>query len=142
MDLSTLSPSARKDARAIIERCMVDRVFYVEHILGVKNRWAKTGEQDIYLASDEPLPSSDWTLEQVGVEPWQREVMETLDRGETKVSIRSAVGVGKTTLVSWLATHFVLFRDDVKVIVTSPSFNQLQDGIIPEVRKWRGRMDC
>ncbi len=77
---------------------------------------------------------------EAGVEEWQKQVLADLDAGETRVSIRSAVGVGKTMLVSGLALHFVCFRDDVKVIVTSPSFNQLQDGIIPEVRKWVGRM--
>jgi hypothetical protein len=36
--------------------------------------------------------------------------------------------------------HFLLFRDDVKVIVTSPSLKQLTDGLIPEIQKWVNRL--
>lgn len=110
MDLSNLPHSLRDHAEQVITRCIVDRVFFAEAVL------------------------------QITLEPWQKEVFVALDQGETKVSIRSAVGVGKTMAVSVLALHFVLFRDDVKVIVTSPSFNQLNDGIIPEVNKWIKRL--
>jgi phage terminase large subunit len=139
MDLSLLAPSERLHAKEIIERCMVDRVFFIEEVLGVKDVYEDEGGNEHLLNhNDKPIPG--WVLIEKGIEDWQYDVLTELDAGETKVSIRSAVGVGKTALVSWLALHFVLFRDDVKVIVTSPSFNQLQDGIIPEVRKWAGRL--
>lgn len=143
MDLSFLSTEDRKLAHEIIERCMVDRIFFVEHVLNVKDEYEhKLTKAVIRLASDDALPEDfeDYELLSKGIEDWQMLVLQELDDGATKESIRSAVGVGKTALVSWLALHFVLFRDDVKVIVTSPSFNQLQDGIIPEVRKWAGRL--
>lgn len=139
MDLSGLTPQERLHAKEIIERCMVDRLFFIEEVLNVKDVYEDEGGNEHFLNHyDKPLPG--WTLIEKGIENWQCKVIEELDAGETKESIRSAVGVGKTALVSWLAVHFVLFRDDVKVIVTSPSFNQLMDGIIPEVRKWCGRL--
>ena len=143
MDLSGLNPQERQDAKLIIERCMVDRVFFVEHVLDVKDEYMhKTTGAVLRLASDDEPPDdfADYALEEKGIEDWQMDCLRDLDGGHSKLSIRSAVGVGKTALVSWLGLHFVLFRDDVKVIVTSPSFNQLQDGIIPEVNKWKGRL--
>lgn len=143
MDLSILSADERVHAKNIIERCMVDRIFFIEHVLDVKDEYEhKLTGAVLRLASDEDRPDDfdDYQLVEKGIEDWQYNCLLDLDEGETKLSIRSAVGVGKTALVSWLALHFVLTRDDVKVIVTSPSFNQLQDGIIPEVRKWASRL--
>lgn len=141
MDLSLLSPTERLHAKEIIERCMVDRIFFVEHVLGVKDEYEDGKGGTLLVASDDPLPDLNiWTLVEKGIEDWQFNCLLDLDNGETKISIRSAVGVGKTAFVSWLAIHFVLFRDDSKTIVTSPSFNQLMDGIIPEVNKWAGRL--
>lgn len=111
MDISFFEPRLKKLAMDIISKCAISRMYFITEILGVTH-----------------------------IEDWQREVIEALDSGETKISIRSGHGVGKTALCSWLALHFVLFRDDVKVIVTSPSFKQLTDGLIPEVNKWRSRL--
>jgi len=107
MDLSYLNAAQRKLAEEVLVKCIKSRLFFVEYVLEIPH-----------------------------IEKWQREVLEALDGGETKISIRSGHGVGKTALCSWLALHFLLFRDDVKVIVTSPSFKQMNDGLIPEVQKW------
>lgn len=139
MDLSLLSAPERLAARAVIERSMMDRIFFVEEVLGVKDVYEdEGGVEHLCATGDEVDP--DWTLVEKGIENWQRGVLTELDDGITKESIRSAVGVGKTALVSWAALHFLLMRDDVKVVVTSPSFNQLQDGLIPEVHKWMRRL--
>jgi phage terminase large subunit len=111
MDLSYMNSAQRVLAEDIIRKCARSRVYFVTVVLGVEN-----------------------------VEDWQMEVLEALDKGETKISIRSGHGVGKTALCSWLALHFLLFRDDVKVIVTSPSFKQMNDGLIPEVQKWASKL--
>lgn len=111
MDLSILPQEQRIIAERIVEKCIVSREFFIREILQVSY-----------------------------IEDWQLKVIRDLDSGENKLSIRSGHGVGKTALCSWLALHFVLFRDDVKVIVTSPSFKQLTDGLIPEVNKWITRM--
>lgn len=111
MDLSFLNPVQRDLANEIIKQCAVSRVWFVENVLKV-----------------------------VHIETWQREELEALDNGVTKLSIKSGHGVGKTTLCAWLALHFLLFRDDVKIIVTSPSAKQLTDGLIPEIQKWINRL--
>lgn len=123
MDLSSLDLEHHADAEDIILRAMEDRVYFVEELLGVKEVIDEEGN----------------VLEN-GIETWQKELLLDLDAGATKITIRSGNGVGKTALVSWLALHFELFRDDVKVIVTSPSFNQLTDGLIPEITKWANRL--
>lgn len=111
MDLGFLSPMQRVLADEVITQCAMSRLWFVENVLQVEH-----------------------------IEAWQREELMALDAGETKISIRSGHGVGKTAFCSWLALHFLLFRDDVKVIVTSPSFKQLTDGLIPEVTKWINRL--
>lgn len=118
MDLSRLDLAHKADLEAIIVRAMEDRIYFVEELLGVKKN--ENGEG--------------------GLELWQRETLQDLDNGETKITIRSGNGVGKTALVSWLGLHFLLFRDDVKVVATSPSMAQLSDGLIPEINKWIGRL--
>lgn len=107
MDLSFLSPAQKAIASDVIEQCAMSRSWYVENVLGVER-----------------------------VETWQRDVLEDLDYGVRKLSIRSGHGVGKTALCSWVGSHFLLFRSDVKIIVTSPSLRQLKDGLYPEVNKW------
>lgn len=124
MDLSALDLAHAADAEDIILRAMEDRVFFVEELLGVKDHY-DAGEGGDFVK---------------GVEDWQRIILQALDAGETKITIRSGNGVGKTALVSWLALHFALLRDDVKVIVTSPSFSQLNDGLIPEIQKWANKL--
>lgn len=79
-------------------------------------------------------------LEVEKIEDWQLEVLEALDRGETRISIRSGHGVGKTTFCAWVIVHFILFRINVKIPVTAPSSKQLDDGLIPEVHKWLGAL--
>jgi phage terminase large subunit len=111
MDLSFLNPMQRKMAENVIKQCAVSRVWFVKNVLKVEH-----------------------------IEDWQMEELTALDTGETKLSIKSGHGVGKTTFCSWLALHFLLFRDDVKVIVTSPSEKQLTDGLIPEIQKWVNRL--
>ncbi|NKB39443.1 MAG: hypothetical protein GKR86_00025 [Ilumatobacter sp.] len=111
MDISGLSLRQQGAAKAIIQKCIASREFFIKEVLRVKH-----------------------------VEDWQLEVIRALDNGETKISIRSGHGVGKTCCIAWLATHFVSFRDDVKVIVTAPSADQMKDGLIPEINKWISRM--
>lgn len=98
------------DEAELIELCIYDRVFFAEVILGV-------------------------TLEK-----WQRDVLAALDNGETRISIRSGNGAGKTCLLAIIIVHYILFRDDVKIPVTAPSSGQLTDGLIPECAKWMGRL--
>ncbi len=90
----------------IVQMCAVSRIWFCENIL------------DITLA------------------PWQRTVLKWLDSGETRISIVSGNGPGKTMLCSIIADHFLLFRNGVKIPVTAPSSSQLRDGLHPECIKW------
>jgi hypothetical protein len=105
------------DMGAIIDRCMADRAWFAEHAF-------------------EPDEDGNPII----LEDWQRRVMWALDAGETRISIRSGHGIGKTALCAILANHFQLFTRQTKVIVTSPSGSQLKDGLIPETALWRGRL--
>lgn len=110
MDISGLSLAQQGAAKTIVNKCILSRKYFIREILGAE------------------------------LEVWQEEVLDQLDNGETKISIRSGHGVGKTALCAWLAVHFVSFRDDVKVVVTAPSADQMKDGLIPEINKWINRM--
>lgn len=94
------------DEATIIELCMTSRVYFAEVVLGVV------------------------------LEEWQYDVCVALDNGETRISIRSGNGAGKTCLLAILILHYLIFRNDVKIPVTAPSSGQLHDGLIPETRKW------
>ena len=111
MDLSFLGRQQRAIAEPIIQQCAVSRIWFVTNVLKVSK-----------------------------IEEWQHKVLTDLDNGVSKISVRSGHGVGKTTLCSWCAIHFLLFRTDVKVIITSPSQKQLSDGLVPEIQKWISRL--
>jgi hypothetical protein len=67
---------------------------------------------------------------------WQADVLDALRRGNTRLSVRSGNGVGKTTLLAWLAIWFPLTRYPSKCIVTAPTAQQLYDNLWSEVRRW------
>jgi hypothetical protein len=73
-----------------------------------------------------------------GVEPdpWQIDVLEAYARGERRISIRSAHGVGKTAVVAWISIHHVLCRYPQKVAATAPSRPQAFDAYYAEVKRW------
>ena len=70
----------------------------------------------------------------------QRRIFDALDGGQKRLSVRSGVGVGKTASCAVIAIHFLLFNDDTKIVITSPSSNQLKDGMGPEIKKWINRL--
>lgn len=73
-----------------------------------------------------------------GVEPdqWQVDVLNAYARGERRISIRSAHGVGKTAVVSWMSIHHVLCRYPQKTAATAPSRPQAFDAYYAEVKHW------
>jgi phage terminase large subunit len=89
--------------------------------------------------------------EVLGLEPdvWQLELLQALDRGETRISIRSGHGIGKSTAISWVMLWFLLTRYPVKVVVTAPTASQLYDALWSELRAtvnklpeaWRALLD-
>jgi hypothetical protein len=83
-----------------------------------------------------------FVTEALGAEPypWQRQVLEWLGAGETRISVRSGHGVGKTALEAWLALWFPLTRPDAKVGITAPAGPQIEANLWPEIRKWFPRL--
>jgi phage terminase large subunit len=114
-------------------------------------------------ATDRPAPSfaslvprygrdpAGFAREVVGLEPdpWQLDVLKALARGETRISIRSGHGVGKSTLLACVMVWYLLTRFPVKIIVTAPTAGQLFDALWAEVRAlvrrlplaWQGLLD-
>ena len=109
------------ELREIYAQCTIDRVFFVENL---------------FTIGYEP----DGTAIRPDLDLWQRALLEDLDTGDTRISVRSGHGVGKTCECAWLAIHFLFFRRGVKIVVTSPSGSQMRDGLIPEVKLWVSRL--
>lgn len=72
----------------------------------------------------------------VGMEPqdWQKEVLEAVAKGQTRLSIRSGHGVGKSATLSWLMVWYMTTRFPVKIVVTAPTEGQLFDAVFAEVK--------
>ena len=74
------------------------------------------------------------------IEPYQAEVMRSV-RDNPKTAFRSAHGVGKTALASWVINWFIDCFPDSKVITTASSWRQVKKMLWPEVHKWRNKAD-
>lgn len=99
----------------ILARAMASREFFVDNCLAIAGK-------------------------PVVLEDWQRKLLQALDNGETRISIRSGHGVGKTTAAALVSLHMLLFTRDTKIVITSPSSSQLKDGLIPETKLWISRL--
>jgi phage terminase large subunit len=76
------------------------------------------------------------------LEPWQEEELRALDKGTTRLSIRSGHGVGKTMWLAGIILHFMLTRYPCKVAVTAPSATQLFDALAAEVKLWLKKIEA
>lgn len=74
----------------------------------------------------------------LGVEPdpWQIKVLVAYNRGDRSISIRSAHGVGKSAVVSWISIHHMLCKFPQKTVATAPSAPQAFDVYFAEVKHW------
>lgn len=75
------------------------------------------------------------------IEEWQERELRGLDKGNTRVSIRSGHGVGKTMWLAGIILHFMLTRYPCKVAVTAPSATQLFDALAAEAKIWLKRIE-
>lgn len=91
--------------------CRKDPIYYAKEVLGVEE-----------------------------IEPYQAEVMRSV-RDNPKTAFRSAHGVGKTALASWIINWFIDCFPDSKVITTASSWRQVKKMLWPEVHKWRNKAD-
>ena len=73
-------------------------------------------------------------------DPWQMLALRALAHGHTRLSIRSGHGVGKTAFAAWSVVWFCCTRAPFKVAVTAPTSPQLEDALLPEIKKWFARL--
>jgi len=73
-------------------------------------------------------------------DPWQIEMLEAVNSGERRISIRSGHGVGKSTAASWVMLWTLLTNFPVKIVVTAPTSAQLFDALFSELKRWIGEL--
>lgn len=70
---------------------------------------------------------------------WQDEVLEAVAQGRQRIALKASKGPGKSTLLAWLGWWFLATRVDPKVVATSVTEANLQDGLWTELAKWQQR---
>lgn len=68
-------------------------------------------------------------------EDWQVKALDMIAQHD-RVAIRSGHGVGKTTLIAWIALWFLLTRIPTRVPITANSQDQLRDVVWPALAQW------
>jgi len=58
----------------------------------------------------------------------------------SRVAVKSCQGAGKTASLVWLTYLFLLTQPDCRILITSPSYQQLGRVFSTELEKWRDRM--
>lgn len=81
-----------------------------------------------------------FVVDNFGVEPdpWQAEVLKEFPHNQ-RIAMKACKGPGKTTVLAWLAWHFISTRPDAKMAATSITEQNLSDNLWPELAKWRER---
>ena len=108
------APAARRPLSpfdSFVRRYYADRVAFVQNVLGITPQ------------------------------PWQVEILQALDQGETRIAVRSGHGVGKTALLAWSMVHFLLTRHPCKIAATAASSPQLFDALASECKRWIRKME-
>lgn len=78
--------------------------------------------------------------EAFGTEPdeWQKDTLIHY-RDHNRIAMKASKGVGKTTILAWIAWHFLLTRPHPKMAATSISWDNLADGLWTEMAKWMNK---
>jgi phage terminase large subunit len=71
---------------------------------------------------------------------YQAKIIADIFGGEPRTAVKSAHGVGKTTLNAWAGIIMLMTRKFPRVVMTAPVQAQLTDVLIPEYAKWIERM--
>jgi len=79
----------------------------------------------------------------LGAEPDedQTKILNAYGAGERRIAARSGHGVGKTTVLAWIIIHALLTKYPFKGVATSPTEDQLFDGLAAEVKAWIDKLD-
>jgi phage terminase large subunit len=89
----------------------------------------------IALYRDDPVGFARDLLH-VTPDEWQAEAMQSVARGERRLSVRAGHGVGKSAFCSWLVIWHAVTRFPQKTILTSPTLSQMEDGLVSELKSW------
>lgn len=84
----------------------------------------------------------DWF--KVTPEPYQGDVLNDMfgphEDSVTRIAMKSAHGVGKTTISAWAGWFYLITRTPSRVVCTAPVQAQLHDVLWPEYAKWWSKM--
>lgn len=80
------------------------------------------------------------TLFSVSLDDQQKSLIYHATQQDARVVVKSAQGCGKTATLVWLSIYYLLTREDVRVLITAPSSNQLQRVFRSELQKWLSKM--
>lgn len=72
--------------------------------------------------------------------PWQKDLLQSIARGERRISVRAGHGVGKSTVCSWALLWHMMTRFPQKAVVTAPTAGQLFDALFAELKHWANRL--
>lgn len=70
----------------------------------------------------------------------QKELIRNADGQASRVAVSSCTGSGKTAVLAMLTLMYLMILPDCRILVTSPSFNQLNRVFLSEVKKWWRKM--
>lgn len=70
---------------------------------------------------------------------WQAEALKAFAEHD-RIAIRSGHGVGKTSLIAWLAIYFLFTRYPAKIGCIAPSASQMENALWPEIKIWARRL--
>lgn len=70
----------------------------------------------------------------------QKQLVRAADNQSARVAVSSCTGSGKTAVLSMLTFLYLMILPDCRILVTSPSFNQLNRVFSSELRKWHKKM--
>ena len=91
-------------------------------------------EQAIEVWYNDPVQ---FVRDNFGVEPdlWQVEALEQYMKNQC-LAMKACKGPGKTTVLSWIAWHYMVTRPQCKIAAISISKDNLKDGLWAEMAKW------
>jgi len=70
----------------------------------------------------------------------QKDLINLADDQKARVAVSSCTGSGKTAVLSMLTLLYLMILPDCRILITSPSSQQLRRVFYAEVKKWMRRM--
>ena len=80
------------------------------------------------------------SLFQVQLTDQQKELVRSADNQTARVAVSSCTGSGKTATLAMLTFLYLMILPDCRILITSPSFNQLNRVFQSELNKWHRQM--